>query len=101
MAAKTFSNEDLYGQYCKIKNTYGIKISGIPLDDETQDIITFEMQENLQSIICLIMSLSEPVLWTELIRLSFLQKEMPATTEVLSWTWGHRSAFWKDNSGFD
>ena len=71
MAAKTFSNEDLYGQYCKIKNTYGIKISGIPLDDETQDIITFEMQENLQSIICLIMSLSEPVLWTELIRLSF------------------------------
>lgn len=52
MATKTFSNEDLYGKYCKIKSTYGIKISGIPLDDETQDIITFEMQESLQSIIC-------------------------------------------------
>lgn len=42
-AIKTFEQENLHCKYHKIRNTYGIKISGIPLDDETQDIITFEM----------------------------------------------------------
>lgn len=52
MAIKTFEQENLHCKYHKIRSTYGIKISGIPLDDEIQDIITFEMQESLQSIIC-------------------------------------------------
>lgn len=43
MAIKTFEQENLHCKYHKIRNTYGIKISGIPHDDETQDIITFEM----------------------------------------------------------
>lgn len=34
------------------KNTYGVKMSGILLDDETQDIITFDMLENLHTILC-------------------------------------------------
>ena len=34
MAAKTFHNEDLYAKYFRINNTYSIKLSWIPLDDE-------------------------------------------------------------------
>ena len=52
MAIKTFEQENLHCKYHKIRNTYGIKMTGIPLDDDTQDIITFNMQESLQSIIC-------------------------------------------------
>ena len=52
MGKKTFNQENLYEKYHKIRNNFGIKMTGIPLDDETQDIITFNMQESLQSIIC-------------------------------------------------
>ena len=51
MVIKTFEQENLHCKYHKIRNTYGIKISGIPLDAETQDSIPFKMQESLQSII--------------------------------------------------
>ncbi|WP_296321260.1 hypothetical protein [Treponema sp. UBA3813] len=34
------------------KNTCGIKISGQPLDGETQTIITFDMLEKLHTILC-------------------------------------------------
>ncbi len=52
MAIKTINQEDLLWKYHKIRNDYGIKLSGIPLDDETKDMITFDMQENLQTILC-------------------------------------------------
>lgn len=34
------------------RNDYGIRISGFPLDGETQNVITFDMLENLHSILC-------------------------------------------------
>lgn len=52
MGKKTINQENLYEKYHKIRNNFGIKMTGIPLDDDTQDIITFNMQESLQSIIC-------------------------------------------------
>ena len=36
----------------KMRNPYGKKIQGTPLDDETQDVLTFNMLENLQTILC-------------------------------------------------
>ena len=36
----------------KIRNPYGIKMQGTPLDDETQDVITINMLNNLQTILC-------------------------------------------------
>lgn len=43
---------DSYNKLERLRNEYGVKISGIPLDDETQYVITYSMLENLQSIIC-------------------------------------------------
>ena len=43
---------DSYNKLERLRNEYGVKISGIPLDGESQDIITYSMLENLQSIIC-------------------------------------------------
>ena len=41
MGKKIFNQENLHEKYHKIRNNFGIKMTGIPLDDETQDIITF------------------------------------------------------------
>ena len=43
---------DSYNKLERLRNEYGVKISGIPLDGESQDVITYSMLENLQSIIC-------------------------------------------------
>ena len=43
---------DSYNKLERLRNEYGVKISGIPLDGENQDTITYSMLENLQSIIC-------------------------------------------------
>ena len=43
---------DSYNKLERLRNEYGVKISGIPLDDKIQDVITNSMLENLQSIIC-------------------------------------------------
>ncbi len=34
---------DSYNKLESLKNEYGVKISGIPLDGETQDVITYSM----------------------------------------------------------
>ena len=52
MHVQNIYQENLYDKYHQLRNKFGIKMTGIPLDDETQDIITFNMQESLQSIIC-------------------------------------------------
>ncbi len=43
---------DSYNKLERLRNEYGVKISGIPLDDESQDVITYSMFENLQTILC-------------------------------------------------
>ncbi|EID85035.1 hypothetical protein MSI_14180 [Treponema sp. JC4] len=43
---------DSYNKMERLRNEYGVKISGIPLDDESQNVITYSMFENLQTILC-------------------------------------------------
>ena len=43
---------DSYNKLERLRNEYGVKISGIPLDGETQNVITYSMLEKLQSVIC-------------------------------------------------
>ena len=47
MHVQNIYQENLYDKYHQLRNKFGIKMTGIPLDDETQDIITFNMQESL------------------------------------------------------
>ncbi len=43
---------DSYNKLERLRNECGVKISGIPLDDESQDVITYSMLEKLQTILC-------------------------------------------------
>lgn len=49
---KQEADMDSYNKLERLRNEYGVKISGIPLDGESQDVITYSMLQNLQSIIC-------------------------------------------------